>query len=25
VARYQDWAVVVEVCRSLALRLGGAV
>jgi hypothetical protein len=25
VARYQDWAEVVQVCRSLALRLGGAV
>lgn len=24
-ARYQDWADVVEVCRNLALRLGGAV
>lgn len=24
-ARYQDWADVVEICRSLALRLGGAV
>jgi hypothetical protein len=22
--RYHDWADVVEVCRSLALRLGGA-
>jgi hypothetical protein len=24
-ARYQDWGDVVEVCRSMALRLGGAV
>ena len=24
-ARYQDWADVVGICRSLALRLGGAV
>ena len=25
VARYQDWAELVQVCRCLALRLGGAV